>query len=497
MVASRLTVPVAAVLLPLLGITGCTYLRVAKVVDGQTPPPGTRYFLPKPLLLVEPDGKGGINVDVIYVPDPNAEYAIDAYAFMAKQQLDLDIANGLLTSVKYVPDSTELAKALAESTGNVTAAAIKASAARDAAREAETKTAETALQGKIAELATAEKTVGEARLTRDDALKALQAFVSKHNFETLDTNQQTRSDLEAGVRNAERDVRAFDINNPTLDPSNPNDADEIQTKRELEIKVLDTQKALDDYNAANPVVDIAVLRGEREQLEAKRDAAERALATAKVERDVIKKQQNNLINSAKLLATVVGLPSGILGLLDELEEGTESVVEVSGPLFLEIVETGHGASQTVSLEAVSWDGFGDRLKLKATRKEKRAEIAWDPKPNDTCQKPSSTEACDVTPKKGIIDLKFTLNVELGVGSIGDGQSVFIEWTKPATADSTKGSQRLIKQVGEEMGFQVNSKVVTILLVTGKLWPTKPPAEFEVIIKDGKSEGLVAKIKITN
>ena len=70
---------------------------------------GIRIYDVKPLLVVS-----GTNVTLQYVPNYNRAYALRFGAFLAKNDFDASIANGLLTKVNANMDSTEFIKVLGE-----------------------------------------------------------------------------------------------------------------------------------------------------------------------------------------------------------------------------------------------------------------------------------------------------------------------------------------------------------------------------------------------
>ena len=90
---------------------GCAYVTAQPVKPGDRIN-GIRIYDVKPLLVVSGD-----NVDAPDVPNYNRAYALRFGAFLAKNDFQAEIGNGLLTSVHANMDSTafiELLKVLAE-----------------------------------------------------------------------------------------------------------------------------------------------------------------------------------------------------------------------------------------------------------------------------------------------------------------------------------------------------------------------------------------------
>jgi hypothetical protein len=113
---------------------GCvSYLTVEKAGKETE---GIRYSLPQPFLLVKPVQTGGIEIEVVYLPDPSNEYAIESRSFLSATKFDVTLEKGLLKQVVFNPDASAVARQLVESAGNVGKAELEAHA------EAEKKRAE-------------------------------------------------------------------------------------------------------------------------------------------------------------------------------------------------------------------------------------------------------------------------------------------------------------------------------------------------------------------
>jgi hypothetical protein len=99
-------------------------------INATTKAKGVRYSLPQPFVIGTPGLNGKVSYRVEYLPDPDNEYAVNAWSFMAKHKLKLGrSSNGMLKTVNYTQDDTVVPSALVESAGNFAEAQIKAMAA--------------------------------------------------------------------------------------------------------------------------------------------------------------------------------------------------------------------------------------------------------------------------------------------------------------------------------------------------------------------------------
>lgn len=105
----------ALALAAMLGVAsvsaGCAYVTAQPVKPGDRIN-GIRIYDVKPLLVVSGD-----NVTIQMVPNYNRAYALRFGAFLAKNDFEASVSNGILTTVKANMDSTdfiELLKVLAE-----------------------------------------------------------------------------------------------------------------------------------------------------------------------------------------------------------------------------------------------------------------------------------------------------------------------------------------------------------------------------------------------
>lgn len=94
-------------LAPML-LAGCvSYVSSEKLEPGSNTK-GLRYSLPQPFLLVTPKSDGTMDVERIYLPDPNRSYTLRQTAILANHTLDVTMQNGMLKSVTMNADATAL-----------------------------------------------------------------------------------------------------------------------------------------------------------------------------------------------------------------------------------------------------------------------------------------------------------------------------------------------------------------------------------------------------
>jgi hypothetical protein len=121
---------VVASLLSLL-VSGCiSYTSVQKDPDGKRP--GIRYALPRPYLLVTPNPDLTVTYQWLYLPDRSNQYVVTSWSFLAKYDLDVQVENGLLTSVGSKQDTGGVASQLISTLASIEAAKLKAEGASQA-----------------------------------------------------------------------------------------------------------------------------------------------------------------------------------------------------------------------------------------------------------------------------------------------------------------------------------------------------------------------------
>lgn len=114
---------------------------------------GVRYFLPKPYLLVTPLPEGKMDVSVVYVPDPDQEYAVDTHVYIASQDIHLvfagedDAGKGLLSKVTYDSKDPAVYSEIVKGAGTMGKEIIDAKKAAKDAREQQRQAALAKLDG--------------------------------------------------------------------------------------------------------------------------------------------------------------------------------------------------------------------------------------------------------------------------------------------------------------------------------------------------------------
>lgn len=151
----------------LVSSQGCISKIEVQKADDTTP--GIRYFLPQPFLQVTPRTDGGVDVEVVYLPDAENEYAVEAKSIIGNFTIDVNrSAEGFLETVNFNGDSTGVAKQLIASAGNVIAAEVEAKTEKAKAQAVEAK--EAAKKESVA-LEEAENALREAELNLEIAVR--------------------------------------------------------------------------------------------------------------------------------------------------------------------------------------------------------------------------------------------------------------------------------------------------------------------------------------
>jgi hypothetical protein len=112
-----------------MSLTGCiTHMEVVKVTpNNDASVEGERVMLPVPFIVGTPTPDGTIKYAVQYFPDPDQEYAVQTWSFMAKQKTDISrTAEMYVQKMNLAQDSTAVATQLANSSGDVGSAALTA-----------------------------------------------------------------------------------------------------------------------------------------------------------------------------------------------------------------------------------------------------------------------------------------------------------------------------------------------------------------------------------
>jgi len=196
-------------------LPACTTTTVTKVTDANPNEPGLRYSLPKPYILVIPNGDGTLTVQTLYAEDPNNTYAVVSKSFMAKHKLNITLRDGQLKEVTTQQDNTAAVASLAKTTGEVSKSMIEAGIARRN-------------EGRVA-AAAKDKAVGEKKLALKLAQIDLRAASETGNPEKIAAAQVAVEKAEATLNAAnsflapETELIAHDAPGPMLFAVNETD----------------------------------------------------------------------------------------------------------------------------------------------------------------------------------------------------------------------------------------------------------------------------------
>lgn len=102
--------------LPLF-LSACTTITVG---PASSTADGFEYSLPRPMLVVTPDGKGSIKVETVLVPDPSRTYRIDARSYLSSHSMGITIKDGLLQKYTMSSDSTEVVSGALQNASELT-----------------------------------------------------------------------------------------------------------------------------------------------------------------------------------------------------------------------------------------------------------------------------------------------------------------------------------------------------------------------------------------
>jgi hypothetical protein len=131
----KMVVAVATILL-----AGCAGYSAGPICTKEldTKANGVRYYEIAPFLLVYSDGKGNLTSQIVMMPDTSKKMVMDLYAYASKNNSTLTFENGVLTTAKYVLDSTTVPSALIDTIKTLGTAAV--STAFNAPNEGATRT---------------------------------------------------------------------------------------------------------------------------------------------------------------------------------------------------------------------------------------------------------------------------------------------------------------------------------------------------------------------
>jgi hypothetical protein len=110
-----------------VAVSGCAQLMVVPVGDlpGQTldaEARGIRFYRQAPFLLVRSDGQGGLVTEVKWLPDTTQMMSARPFAILAKYETTLEFDGGALTKSSLVVDETAVVNASLQALGKVLAA---------------------------------------------------------------------------------------------------------------------------------------------------------------------------------------------------------------------------------------------------------------------------------------------------------------------------------------------------------------------------------------
>jgi hypothetical protein len=174
---------------------------------------GLRYHLPQPVIVGKPQPDGSITYSVETIPDPDREYAIDAWSLMSNHTAKLTReAKMFLTKAELKQDTTGVAAQLLKSAGNVGAEFATAVGAQKAAERKDAATAAsdraTKLAAAASDLRAKELAFAKAQLTLDDAEANLAAATNTGDAKKIEAAQEAISKAKLALKLAEADRNA-------------------------------------------------------------------------------------------------------------------------------------------------------------------------------------------------------------------------------------------------------------------------------------------------
>lgn len=185
-----------------LSLAGCySHISMKKVAPGADVR-GKRVRLPAPFIVGRPDDSGVITYAIEHLPDPDQEYAIDAWTILGKQNVNIKRTEGMIfTGITVDVDNAAVAKQLIDSAGGVGEAVVErintqrteAAAAQAAASAAAKATAEE----KQNALAKAEDTKADAKAELEAAEAASTARQTEVNAAATEAKGAAQAQLDA------------------------------------------------------------------------------------------------------------------------------------------------------------------------------------------------------------------------------------------------------------------------------------------------------------
>jgi hypothetical protein len=220
-------------LVPLLA-GSCTSIEVKKLTDDSANVPGIRYSLPKPFIQVTPNADGSVAVEVVYLPDADNTYAIDAAAYASSLTLDIQLEKGFLKKVEMKPDATTVTEQAIKTAGEVGSKVLDAEKASQEAQrkkieaaDAKVKAAEEAvvkakLEVELAQIDKASADRGKDETAKEKARVELEKAQARLRVaeRALDELKASRGALAAaradGETTAKPTTKGFEIRGPVL-----------------------------------------------------------------------------------------------------------------------------------------------------------------------------------------------------------------------------------------------------------------------------------------
>jgi hypothetical protein len=96
----------------LAALTGCYSAVVYHAANKGDDSTGIRYYQSAPYVLIYSDGKGGLNWQIVYLPDQTKLMTVAPTTFLGKSQMSLSFINGTLTSGGGTGDTTTIPAAI-------------------------------------------------------------------------------------------------------------------------------------------------------------------------------------------------------------------------------------------------------------------------------------------------------------------------------------------------------------------------------------------------
>lgn len=102
----QLFLKVGMILVILQGCAGINVVSIGSDAALDKSSKGFRYCQPAPFLFLYPDGKGGINSEIKFLPDSAQKMSIEPYAKLASIDFTFEFDAGLLKQASATADET-------------------------------------------------------------------------------------------------------------------------------------------------------------------------------------------------------------------------------------------------------------------------------------------------------------------------------------------------------------------------------------------------------